>query len=153
MERDDAGVLSDRDMTQPERLTFRPHHFLCALGFAGEGYSDAFTKNMYHIVQGRLRTPLGGETEITVIETADSICAPCPERRGSGCSKLEKITGLDQRHADALGLVAGQTITWQEAQTRIRNAVQPGDLAQLCQDCQWRPLGACEAALRRLHET
>ena len=35
-------------MTKP--LRYRPHHFLCSLGFEGKGYSDAFTANMEAIV-------------------------------------------------------------------------------------------------------
>ena len=28
-------------------LEFRPHHFLCTLGFEGKGYSDEFVRNYY----------------------------------------------------------------------------------------------------------
>lgn len=136
-----------------DRLEFRPHHFLCALGFVGKGYSGQFTRNMARIVDGTLRADGGDATEITVTFQADSICAPCPARRGAGCSKLHAIRQLDQRHANALGLRSGQTLSWGEAQERIRKSVAPGDLSQLCKNCRWLSMGACEAALRRLHET
>ena len=47
--------MSGADGAPPIR--FRPHHFLCSLGFEGKGYSEAFTANMTGIVMGRLRAP------------------------------------------------------------------------------------------------
>ena len=138
-------------MTQPIR--FRPHHFLCSLGFQGEGYSSSFTANMSEIVNGKLRNAGGEKTRITVTFVADSICTPCPERRGLGCVKINTIKQLDQRHAGALGLRDGDCITWGEALRRIKANVKPGSLSTLCQNCQWLELGYCEAALTRLHET
>lgn len=133
-------------------IRFRPHHFLCALGFQGAGYSPAFTANMSDIVDGRLREAGGENTKITVTFVADSLCTPCPERRGLGCVKINTIQALDQRHAKALGLRDGQGISWGEALERIKTNVKPGSLATLCQNCQWLELGACEKALKQLHD-
>jgi hypothetical protein len=72
-------------------LRFRPHHFLCAQGFKGEGYSDSFTANMTRIVRDGLRAPRGDSTEIEVVGTLDDICAPCPKRRGNLCQSQTKI--------------------------------------------------------------
>lgn len=132
-------------------VRFRPHHFLCALGFQGAGYSPAFTANMSDIVNGQLRSKNGEQTRITVTFVADSICTPCPERRGLGCVKINTIRQLDERHAEALSLRDGECVTWGEALERIKSNVAPGQLSSLCQNCQWLSLGACEAALSRLH--
>ena len=132
-------------------IRFRPHHFLCALGFQGRGYSDTFTANMADIVQGRLRAAGGDATPITVVGANDDICAPCPKRRGHLCTSQEKIATLDARHAHALGLRPGDRLTWGEARARIRANVQPGALAHLCKGCEWLSLGLCETALRTLH--
>lgn len=131
-------------------LTFRPHHFLCALGFQGRGYSDRFTDNMAGIVD-QLRGPNGDRTVLHVTFQADRICAPCPHRRGSGCEKSFRITALDERHAAALSLTDGQALTWAEAKARIVSHVPPGALHDLCQGCQWLALGLCETALSQLH--
>ena len=133
-------------------LRFRPHHFLCALGFRGKGYSDAFTANMAQIVVGTLRTPGGGQTEIEVTGSTDDICTPCPRRRGALCTSQDKIDRLDARHAAALTVQPGDRLSWDEAQARIRARVAPGDLTRLCADCDWLPLGLCEKALSDLHE-
>lgn len=132
------------------RVTFRPHHFLCALGFQGKGYSDRFTANMAGIV-AQLSGPDGDAVEIEVTFQADHICAPCPHRQGKGCEKSAAITALDLRHATALGLRNGDRLTWGDAQARIVDRVPEGALERLCTGCQWRALGLCDRALSELH--
>lgn len=132
-------------------IPFRRHHFLCALGFAGEGYSDIFTANLARIVEG-LRAPEGAGTQIIVVATSDAICAPCPLRRGSGCESGTRIEALDRAHGAALGLSPGDRLSWGEAQARMRERVAPGALDDLCAGCQWLSFGLCAAALERLHD-
>ncbi len=131
-------------------VNFRPHHFLCALGFVGKGYSERFAANMSEIVEGRLRAPDGDQVEIHVAEAADDICAPCPHRRGKGCSRQARIDGLDRRHAAALEYAPGDTVTWGAAKRRIAERLTPNDLDRICAGCQWLPLGVCKSALSRL---
>jgi len=133
-------------------IRYRPHHFLCSLGFQGKGYSNGFTANMAGIVDGRLRAE-GGEAErITVVGATDDICAPCPKRRGTLCESQTKIAALDARHARALGLFVGTELTWGEAKRRIVKRVPTGSLKELCKGCQWLELGVCEQALSDLHD-
>lgn len=129
-------------------LRFRPHHFLCALGFRGYGYSDTFTANMARLI-GPMKAE--GETMIEVVGAADDICGPCPKRRGAGCTSQTRIDRLDAAHAAALCLASGDRLSWTEARSRIRARVAPGDLQHLCAGCQWLDLGLCEQALTDLH--
>jgi len=131
-------------------ITFRPHHFLCALGYQGKGYDDAFTENMDSIVADGLHQDDGENTLITVTRQADIICGPCPHRRGQGCASQEQINKLDTRHAERLNLVDGETLSWGEAKERISLKVKKGDLSSLCKGCQWLELGLCEDALSSL---
>lgn len=133
-------------------LRFRPHHFLCSVGFAGKGYSEDFTTNMTDIVVGLLRAPGGEGAVIKVTEAADDICAPCPSRRGTGCESAARIDRLDRSHAAALGLSAGDQLTWGQALLRIKARIAPDDLDRICAGCQWLSLGLCKAALERLHK-
>lgn len=135
----------------PDPLRYRPHHFLCSLGFEGKGYSPGFTANMTAIVMGRLRAAEGDDVVIEVTGAVDDICAPCPKRRGRLCTSQDKIKTLDRAHAAALRLSPHETLTWGAAKARIRAHVQPGSLRILCAGCEWEPLGLCEAALLRLH--
>ena len=100
------------------------------------------------IVRGRLRrNPL---TEVIFTGTADSICAPCPSRRGIGCEAGERISGLDARHAVALGIRPGQRMSWAEAQGRAISRVRPKDLQHIWSGCQW--IALCQPALARLQD-
>lgn len=137
----------------PKSITFRPHHFLCSLGYQGKGYDDAFKANMDAVVANGLHQQGGDETEITVTRQVDVICGPCPYRRGRGCASQEKIDGLDARHAERLQLDGGDIFTWGEAKDRIAAYVKKGDLSQLCKGCQWLELGLCEDALAMLIDT
>lgn len=134
-------------------LRFRPHHFLCALGYQGKGYSADFTANMSAIVIDRLRAPGGDEIPIRVTGHADDICTPCPKRRGNLCTNQTAIATLDRAHAAALDLRPREVLTWGQAKARIRDKVAPGSLPRICEGCQWLDLGLCETALARLHET
>ena len=132
-------------------LQFRPHHFLCSLGFRGAGYSDGFTENMTEIVVGRLRAEGGDAEEIEVIGATDDICGPCPKRRGHLCTDQTKIAALDLSHSKVLGVRPGDRLTWGQAKARIKSLVKPGDLETVCAGCQWLELGYCEESLTNLH--
>lgn len=132
-------------------LRLRPHHLLCALGYRGLGYSDAFTANMTALVTHGLHAPGGGAVQIEITGQADAICAPCPKRRGAGCAAQARIDALDAAHAAALAVAPGDRLTWAEARARIRARVRPDDLDRICAGCEWLPLGLCAAALEALH--
>ena len=134
-------------------LQFRPHHFLCTLGFEGKGYSDTFVRR-YSEIADLLRNTLHGDDQIIEVTTfSDSICEPCPNRRGAHCDTPSKIQELDQSHGRILGLKAGDRITWREAKNRIRERMSIELHHAACAPCGWRSLGVCEAALRKLRET
>lgn len=123
---------------------------LCAIGFEGKGYDGPFTANLAHIVQGQLRGPGGKDIAVFITGEADSICAPCPKRRGTSCEVAPKIAGLDARHGAALDLVPGQALTWGDCLDRVRARVVPADLVQLCAGCGWLDQGMCQRRLADL---
>lgn len=132
-------------------LEFRPHHFLCTLGFEGKGYSDEFVKNFSDIASTLRDTgACGDEIPIRVVGGTDRICAPCPNREGDFCSTETKIASLDRAHAKVLELRTGDTLTWGEAKRRIMDKMTPEKFHQACAPCSWRSLGVCERALLRL---
>lgn len=127
------------------KLHFRPHHFLCTLAFEGKGYSEEFVQNYTQIVER-----ISDETEIQVVDSADSICAPCPNREGSGCIAGEKIGLLDEQHSLILGLKSGDEVTWGEAQKLIADQMRVEDFHRACAPCSWKSMGVCESALKKL---
>lgn len=131
-------------------VSLKPHHVLCSIGYEGRGYDAPFVANMTRVVLGGLRGPRGTETPIRITFTADTICAPCPNRRGLGCASQGRVAELDARHATALGLRHGQSLTWGEAVDRVRRNIVPGDLDRICACCQWLGEGVCKRAVATL---
>lgn len=152
MSRSTPADPQDQTETAPDSgaVLLRPHHVMCAIGWTGRGYSAAFTANMDAVVVGRLRAD--PETPVRFTAHADSVCAPCPHRRGEGCASGEKIADLDRRHAEALGIAPGQRMSWAEAQSRATTRLRPDDLDRICARCQWLEYGICKDALRRLQQ-
>lgn len=131
-------------------LQFRPHHFFCTLGYEGKGYSEAFVTR-FSSLANRLRAhPSGDEVVLEVTLFSDSICEPCPNRRGARCDTHSKITALDEAHAELLGLKHGDRITWAEAKTRLRERMTVEAHHSACAPCGWKSLGVCEKALLQL---
>jgi len=92
-----------------EVIKFRPHHFLCTLGFQGHGYSLGFVKNYKKIVQ---QLSFDENTLIEVVGNMDSICFACPNKvNESLCTTQSKITQLDSRHQQILGLKIGEILS------------------------------------------
>ncbi len=132
-------------------LKFRPHHFLCTLGFEGKGYSPSFVENYARIASELRDIPAQGDSVmIEVVAGSDSVCAPCPNRRGDSCATEDKISTLDRNHTAAHGIGPGQTISWGEAKARMARHMTVQAHHQACAPCSWRSLGVCESALMRL---
>jgi hypothetical protein len=105
---------------------------------------------MSYIVDGQLRGPEGREVVVRISSEADTLCAPCPHRRGLGCEYQGKIVDLDRRHAEALDLEAGQILTWGDCLDRVVDRVTPPDLDVICAGCRWLDLGLCKQGLANL---
>jgi len=132
-------------------LEIRSHHLLCILGFRGLGYSEEFVSNMGKVVE-RLRS--NHSFPITLVVGCDAICASCPHNKEGEC--LERadsdagVTVLDSKLLDRLGFEAGTQILAGEAWERVKERLAPGDLAEICGDCEWLGLGYCAEGLKRL---
>ena len=127
-------------------IYFRPHHFLCSLGYQGKGYSSDFVEN-YDQIALLLRAKGGDSAQIQVVKHTDDICSACPHQRGLLCATQEKISSLDDRHKKALNLEIGETLSWGDAKKRIREKISNEVFHEICEGCQWKNLGICEEAL------
>ncbi len=128
-------------------IAFRPHHFLCTLGFQGKGYSSSFVNNFANIVQELKNNE---NTHIHVISSGDSICRACPSLSSRGCEEEAKVQALDHRHTQVLGFKPGDQITWAEAKQTIKENMTLNAFHAVCEGCEWKPQGMCEKALRAL---
>lgn len=125
------------------RQRLRGHHLLCALGFRGYGYSQAFAENMAGIL-GRLAA--APDTPVTLVDRPDDICAAFPADRPAHCLEPE-VLQRDRRVIAALGLHPGEGGTWAELLERAARTFVPADLDRLCATCPWLPLGYCRQGL------
>ena len=130
------------------KLSFRPHHFLCTLGFLGMGYSPKFIEN-YNQIVGALQDD--EESPIQVVEAKDSICNACPHQGEEGCQVEEKVHKLDTRHQHILNINVGDVLSWREAKRLLKEKMTLEAFHQACTGCEWKPLGVCENALKKLH--
>ncbi|MBN9343226.1 MAG: hypothetical protein BGO76_03725 [Caedibacter sp. 38-128] len=129
-------------------LNFRPHHFMCTLGFVGEGYSPSFIKNYAEIVDRLTRDE---NTPVKVNFGTDSICAACPNKLARDlCTSQKVIDPLDQAHANILDLKDGEVLTWKQAKGRIVRKMTFKNFYHACKGCSWKSMGVCEKALRNL---
>lgn len=129
-------------------IQFRAHHFLCALGFQGMGYSPHFVRNFQNILEQLQKNP---EQEIEVVKGQDAICNACPlETSAKTCQQQALIQQLDEAHAKILSLKNGQRFTWLEAKLLIKKQMTLADFHVACAKCEWKKYGVCEKALTAL---
>jgi len=137
-------------VSPPRVIYFRPHHFLCALGFAGKGYSPAFVERFSDIIH--LVTQVAPHTPIEVVEHTDDICQPCPNRLGLKCATQDKINQLDMAHQHILKLTNKEQLTFEQAKQRMAQYMTIDAFHRACLPCEWKRLGLCENALIKLHQ-
>jgi len=132
-------------------VRLRGHNVLCIQGFVGKGYSESFVANMTDVVDSLAKD----DTEVTLLDEPDALCAACPNLEDEGCAlhgagTERRIVHQDRDVLRRLGLQAGETRRWSEIVDRIREHVRPDDLDAICGSCPWLPLGHCKAGLREL---
>lgn len=131
------------------KIHFRPHHFLCALCFKGNGYSPSFVENFSDIMR-YLNSIEGENTLIEVVGITDSICAPCPSKRDHHCISQKKISRLDKAHEKILSIQPGDVISWKDAKQRILDKMTLEKFHKACAPCEWKKLGWCEETLNNI---
>lgn len=119
------------------RYRLRPHHGLCLRFFRGEGYSEAFVKNMQEIVDTLAENPT-----IQLTSGCDSVCKTCPNQTNeTDCICNEKVLRYDQMVAEHCGLTLYSILTWEEFSQRVNQYILTPNLREaICGDCQWSDL-------------
>jgi hypothetical protein len=117
----------------------RGHHLVCLNFFDGEGYDEAFIKNLKNLMD-RVE-----EEEITISSGTDDVCRNCPYLEGSRClysdNSDEEIMGMDTKALLLLSLSHGDKVKWDELKDKI-SKIFPEWFSLYCKECDWR--NACE---------
>lgn len=137
--------------TKQPSIQFRPHHFMCTLGFQGKGYSRGFIRNYQAIADQLKEDP---DSLIQVTNGLDKICGACPHQTNQGlCTKQTFIDKLDQAHQEILRLKDQQIISWSLAKETIKAHMTVEKFHEACHGCEWKSYGVCEEALKTLLES
>ena len=138
-----------KKLLMDEDIKFRPHHFLCSVGYEGMGYSKSFIANYDRIIEQIRRDE---DTAIKVIFELDDICSKCPEQnpRARTCNNQTTIDKLDQAHAAILKLKDQEIVSFRDAKARIKEHFSLEQFHIACKPCEWQKMGTCEKALQRL---
>ena len=114
------------------------------------GYSDGFVASLSGIV-ARLRDEPGIRVRVRV--GSDAVCRACPSLSVGGCMRYgQSVVRQDARVADVLGVASGDEMPWDDLRARVRDAVAPDDLADLCGGCPWLEYGVCAEGIAELRE-
>jgi uncharacterized protein len=124
------------------------HHALCVHGFRGMGYSEGFVASLSGIVD-RLRDEPGVRVRVRI--GSDAVCRACPSLSVGGCMRYgQSVVRQDARVAEVLGVSQGEEMTWDALRARVRDAVAPDDLGDLCGGCPWLGYGVCAEGIAEL---
>jgi uncharacterized protein len=141
------------------QIRLRGHHLLCLHGFSGQGYDDAFVRNMAGVAKQLGDHP---ETVVEIVEGPDIICKSCPNLEGERCTIDDEIDSkhllngvdqsveMDRRVVTKVGIQVGELKEWREILYIVGQSVSADDLNHLCGDCQWKAFPYCENGLERL---
>ena len=64
----------------------------------------------------------------------------------------QSVVRQDARVAEVLGVAQGEEMTWDALRARVREAVAPDDLGDLCGGCPWLAYGVCAQGIAELGE-
>jgi hypothetical protein len=117
----------------------RGHHLICLHFFNGEGYDEAFIKNLrYTLSQAE-------KEMITVSSGADNVCASCLHLKQNKCQYEENaeksIQEMDAKALALLSLSCNDQIGWNMLKNMIPE-IFPEWFSLYCKSCNWH--GACE---------
>ena len=131
-----------------EVIKFRPHHFMCTLGFRGKGYSADFVRNYRKLVQTIARDE---DILIEVVQYTDDVCSACPNKIDYiACKTQSKISKLDAAHIAVLQLIPGEVMSWKQAKDRIKKHMNVEKFLLSCKGCSWQKYGVCQGSLEHL---
>jgi hypothetical protein len=126
-------------------VRLRPHHLLCMLTFAGEGYTPAFVANFAAIVQR-----IGAGEPIELIDGADDVCAPLEASGDTHCANAS--VGRRDRTALLALAEAGLPVAVRpfavdaERLAELRRQFAAGTVRAACRGCEWFDLCTAIAA-------
>ena len=117
----------------------RGHHLICLHFFNGEGYDEAFIKNLRDTLE------LASEGEIIISSGVDDVCAGCSYLKEDRCRYSEnadkEILEMDKKALELLDHSHNDKVRWNELENKIPG-IFPEWFSLYCRECDWKK--ACE---------
>ena len=121
-------------------LRLRAHHGLCFLFYRGLGYDTPFVDNMTLVQKQLQANPL-----VSLTNSCDCVCAPCPNCHGGSCRAADEVRTLDQRVLALCGLTPNTILPWAHLRQRvIERILLPGQRRSVCGQCRWEAICAAQ---------
>ncbi|HTX44053.1 MAG TPA: DUF1284 domain-containing protein [Methanocella sp.] len=133
-------------------IPLRAHHLLCLLGFQGIGYTAGFIRNFQKVKRLIEQHP---DLVVEVVDSCDVICIACPNMQDGECFKNglkynEKVKCIDGRVMAKLGIKPGDRFKAKDLYALVKEKIEPADIKDICQGCDWLNLGFCPRGLANL---
>lgn len=123
-------------------IHLRPHHLLCMLTYAGNGYSPSFVAN-FDAIASHIAS---GQESVMIVDGPDDICAPLLCGEDHHCVRASVIE-RDRHAAGAISSLFGieiepgaQVTLSSPRLMALRTAFAAGTIRCACVGCQWKPL-------------
>ncbi|MFA5352819.1 MAG: DUF1284 domain-containing protein [Thermodesulfovibrionales bacterium] len=117
----------------------RGHHLICLHFYHGEGYDEAFIRNLERVMEN------AGTEGVLVASGPDDICLSCLHLREGLCMATpgaeQEIREMDRKALELLDLTPGMRAGWAAIEDRIPALFRLW-YDCFCRDCGWR--GSCE---------
>ncbi|MCM1087920.1 MAG: DUF1284 domain-containing protein [Muribaculaceae bacterium] len=127
-------------------MRLRVHHLFCSALFVGKGYSEEFCVNMQKVVQWLWKADYEENEKrlVGLVLEPDSICAVCPNQRGTGCILDDNhVVSKDAKLAQALGLAIDQTYSVSDLLQQVAQKLTKEIFETSCNQCEWYQMGLC----------
>lgn len=117
-----------------KKIALRGHHLICLHFFQGEGYGQAFTKNLNQVLK-KLKKSKG-----FVVEGTDEVCLSCPHLKENECryqaDSNEEIEYLDKLALRLLNLKPGDAFSFKKIKSQLPRIIEEWE-RKACLDCHW----------------
>jgi hypothetical protein len=116
------------------------------------GYTADFIRNFQKVKRLVEQHP---DLMIEVVDTCDVICVACPNMQDGECFRSgrkynEKVKCIDARVMEKLGIEPGDRFKAKDLYALVKEKIEPDDIKDICQGCDWLNLGFCPRGLANL---
>ena len=104
-------------------------------------------ENMQGIVDRIRENP---SIEIEIVNGVDDICSVCPHNVENRCNKPgSNVEQFDKEMVDRLEVDIGRKVEAEILLNLVEKKIQPEQLSEICEGCEWLELGFCEDGLHK----